>query len=178
MNPKNLKKALGNIGKLIVGKIKADIKRKNVDATGGFSKSIKVEVADNIISVYSDKAIADYGSYVEGGSKPSSKHPFSTKKIEGIRKWIAAKGIRPRPRGKDGRFIKVKDYHYKGLPFAIARSVSEKGTVKRFGYKGSRVFETAFNEVRNEVGSKITDAFMEDIRNELNIIMEVNGSNT
>lgn len=176
MNKDNIQRALKGIGGVILNKIKAKIKEKDVVASGKFERSIKMDVFEDLISIYSD---VSYGKYVEDGTKPSKKDFYhSRSKISQLQEWIKAKGIRPRPRNKKGRFIPLKDYHYKGLPYAISTSLSKNGSIKRFNYDGSKIFTTVFNEIREEASGKIKEAFMEDIRKELNIIIQENGSNT
>ena len=170
MDKGNVKKALANIGKLFVSAIKANINKRDVKASGRLEQSIKFESTEDILSVYSDSV---YGRGIEEGYKPKEVYPS----IDAMREWIAKKGIKPRPRSKKTcKFIKLKDYHYKSLPFVLAAAVKKNGTIKRFNLKGAKIFEQAFQEVLPKINNQLKEAFMEDINKELNIIIQANGS--
>ena len=54
------------------------------------------------------------------------------------------------------------------------RSTSERGTIKRFGYKGSNLFERVYKEIEDKIGVDITEAYSEDLKNEIRKIININ----
>ena len=53
------------------------------------------------------------------------------------------------------------------------RSTSERGTIKRFGYKGSGLFERVYKEIEKKMGVDISEAYSEDLRIELRKIINI-----
>ena len=53
------------------------------------------------------------------------------------------------------------------------RSTSERGTIKRFGYKGSNLFERVYKEIEDKIGVEIAEAYSEDLRIELRKIINI-----
>ena len=58
----------------------------------------------------------------------------------------------------------MKNSAYKSAVFAIMQSTSQRGTIKRFGYKGSNLFERVYKEIEGKIGADITEAYSEDLR--------------
>ena len=73
---------------------------------------------------------SEHWKYFEYGRKRGKRPP-----IKSIEEWITAKGI-PVRKSKGESKLSVMERR-RGMAFAIARSIGAKGTVKRFGYKGS-----------------------------------------
>jgi hypothetical protein len=101
----------------------------------------------NSMRLYFD--MADYGYYQDkgvSGTKRKYDTPFRyTNKMpppKAFDKWIVKKGIAPR--GKGGIFAKRK-----GLQFAIARSIFEKGIKPSLFF--TKPFEAAFKNLPNEM---------------------------
>ena len=109
---------------------------------------------------------------------PSNSNVGWEKKKKSIESWIKAKGIRPYRKLKSGyKFAKtstLKDSAYKSAVFAIMKSIADRGTIKRFGYKGSNLFERVYKEIEDKIGIEITEAYSEDLRIELRKIININ----
>ena len=73
---------------------------------------------------------SEHWKYFEYGRKRGKRPP-----IKSIEEWITAKGI-PVRKSKGESKLSVMERR-RGMAFAIARSIGAKGTIKRFGYKGS-----------------------------------------
>ena len=54
------------------------------------------------------------------------------------------------------------------------KSIADRGTIKRFGYKGSNLFERVYNEIKDKIGVEITEAYAEDLRIELRKTININ----
>ena len=107
----------------------------------------EVKVMPNSMRLYFD--MADYGYYQDkgvSGTKRKYDTPFRyTNKMpppKAFDKWIVKKGIAPR--GKGGIFAKRK-----GLQFAIARSIFEKGIKPSLFF--TKPFEAAFKNLPDEM---------------------------
>ena len=144
-------------------------------ATGKFANSFNTKVKDDSIEITSS---VDYaGAVVDGASPARSSAGWESKK-RNIESWIKAKGIRPYRRLKGGiKFAKtstLRNSAYKSMVFAIMQSTSQRGTIKRFGYKGSNLFERVYKEIETKIGVDITEAYAEDLRIELRKIIQIN----
>ena len=107
----------------------------------------EVKVMPNSMRVFFD--MEEYGFYQDkgvSGTKRKYDTPFRyTNKMpppKAFDKWIVKKGIAPR--GKGGIFAKRK-----GLQFAIARSIFEKGIKPSLFF--TKPFEAAFKNLPNEM---------------------------
>ena len=107
----------------------------------------EVKVMPNSLRLYFD--MADYGFFQDkgvSGTKVKHNTPFRyTNKMpppKAFDKWIVKKGIAPR--GKGGIFAKRK-----GLQFAIARSIFEKGIKPSLFF--TKPFEKAFKKLPDEM---------------------------
>ena len=174
MEKRNLAAELNKIAEEFKVRLQRGAKLDKTVATGKFANSFKVKVKDDSIEISSD---AEYAEYVINGALPSNSNAGWEKKKQGIESWIKAKGIRPYRKLKSGyKFSKtstLKDSAYKSAVFAIMRSTSERGTIKRFGYKGSNLFERVYDEIRDKIGVGITEAYSEDLKIELRKIINI-----
>jgi hypothetical protein len=72
----------------------------------------------------------NYYQWVESGRRPGKRPP-----IKSIEEWITSKGIQVRQsKGESGQSVLDRR---KSMAIAIAGKIASKGTIKRFGYKGS-----------------------------------------
>jgi hypothetical protein len=125
-----------------LSRLKKNSSRKLYDSIKG-----EIKAMPNSLRLYFD--MADYGFYQDkgvSGTKVKYNTPFSyTNKMpppKAFDKWIVKKGIAPRK--KDGKFTTRK-----GLQFAIARSIFEKGIKPSLFF--TKPFEAAFKNLPNEM---------------------------
>jgi len=125
-----------------LSKLKKNSSRKLYDSIKG-----EIKAMPNSLRLYFD--MADYGFYQDkgvSGTKKKYDTPFSyTNKMpppKAFDKWIVKKGIAPR--NKEGKFQTRK-----GLQFAIARSIFEKGIKPSLFF--TKPFEKAFKNLPNEM---------------------------
>ena len=174
MEKRNLAAELNKIAEEFKVRLQRGAKLDKTVATGKFANSFKVKVKDDSIEISSD---AEYAEYVINGALPSNSNAGWEKKKQGIESWIRAKGIRPYRQLKSGyKFAKtstIKDSAYKSAVFAIMKSIADRGTIKRFGYKGSNLFERVYDEIRDKIGLGITEAYSEDLKIELRKIINI-----
>ena len=174
MEKKNLAAELNKIAEEFKVRLKRGARLDKTVATGKFADSFKFKVGDDYIEITPDVSYA--GAVIEGASPARSTQGWESKK-RGIESWIKAKGIRPYRKLKSGyKFAKtstLKNSAYKSAVFAIMQSTSQKGTIKRFGYKGSNLFERVYDEIKDKIGVGITEAYIEDLRIELRKIINI-----
>ena len=125
-----------------LSKLKKNHTRKLYDSIKG-----EIKAMPNSLRLYFD--MADYGFFQDkgvSGTKKKYDTPFSyTNKMpppKAFDKWIVKKGIAPRK--KDGKFTTRK-----GLKFAIARSIFEKGIKPSLFF--TKPFEKAFKKLPDEM---------------------------
>lgn len=132
-----IKQARSNLSKL-----KKNSSRKLYDSIKG-----EIKAMPNSLRIYFD--MEKYGFFQDkgvSGVKKKFNTPFSyTNKMpppKAFDKWIVKKGIAPRK--KDGKFTTRK-----GLKFAIARSIFEKGIKPSLFF--TKPFEAAFKNLPDEM---------------------------
>jgi len=177
MKTTNLNKALADLVKKFTEKLEAQAKIDRTNATGKFAKSFKGEVTKEGFEIYSDAKYA--GSVNSGaGAARSSREGYDKKRR--LEEWALAKGIRPLTKTKNGyKFRKMNtdsNSAFKSMIFAISKSIAKKGTIKRYQYKGSEIFDRVFESMRKKVGLDIKDGFSADLRDELIKIVKINGN--
>ena len=175
MEKKNLVAELNKIAEEFKVRLQRGARLDKTVATGKFANSFDAKVKDDSIEITSD---VSYAKYVVDGALPSNSNIGWEKKKKSIEPWIKAKGIRPYRQLKSGyKFAKtstLKDSAYKSAVFAIMKSIADRGTIKRFGYKGSNLFERVYKEIKDKIGVEITEAYAEDLRIELRKIININ----
>jgi len=175
MQKKNLVVELNKIAEEFKVRLQRGARLDKTVATGKFANSFNAKVEDDSIEITSN---VGYAKYVVDGTYPSNSNVGWEKKKKSIESWIKAKGIRPYRKLKSGyKFAKtstLKDSAYKSAVFAIMKSIADRGTIKRFGYKGSNLFERVYKEIEDKIGIEVTEAYAEDLRIELRKIININ----
>ena len=101
--------------------------------------------------------MTSYAMTVDEGRKAGARVPKGFAKD--IERWMSFKGISP-----EGGKTRIQSAR------AIADSIYKKGTIKRFGYKGSNFIDRAVNNVMNEFDDDLLTAWMSGLEEELNKI--------
>jgi hypothetical protein len=147
-----------------LSRLKKNSSRKLYDSIKG-----EIKAMPNSLRLYFD--MADYGFFQDkgvSGTKKKYDTPFSyTNKMpppKAFDKWIVKKGIAPRK--KDGKFTTRK-----GLKFAIARSIFEKGIKPSLFF--TKPFEKAFKKLPDEM----IEAYGLEAEETFNTIMKENFKN-
>lgn len=137
-----------NIFDDVVGELRASAESKGLDASGNLIASIRFE-PQILGEVFRFKLILpDYYKWVDEGRRAGKFPP-----INAILDWMKDKGIVPR--NKDGKRLKTTKNSLKSLAFAISRGIAKKGTIKRFGHKGSNFYTNVIPDEREFVKSII-----------------------
>ena len=143
-------------------------------ATGKLKRSLsyKIRVRGNEIREVTFGSKAKHAPYIHwgvNGTQKNQKSPFfkykfenpSRKHRDALKRWIKAKGIRPRD--AKGRFQKQTESNMNSLAFAIGRAVKRKGIV------GLRFYEKAFTAVSKRFDKKLQEAVAEDIKDKFKL---------
>jgi len=163
----NRQEVLDRFVKHVVSQAKKNLTTTNKNASKKLYNSIKGEAKafPNSIGIYFD--MEEYGFYQDkgvSGVKRKFNTPFSYKSKmpppKAFDKWTIRRGIAPR--GAGGKFQSRK-----GLNFAIARSIFEKGIKPSLFF--TKPFEAAFKNLPDDLiegyGLEVEDLF-NDIMNQ------------
>ena len=171
METPNLNEARKGVAEELILKFRRNASALKLKATGSLDDSFGYEIVNNELQIFAN----EYAEALNNGTSPASGGKNSAGKIDRIRAWIKAKGIRPLTKNKYGNttFAKYKNstskYNaYDRMAFAMARSISNKGIIKRFGYSGTPFIDKIIQEQKTEIKAVFSSAFKKDIEMELN----------
>jgi hypothetical protein len=169
MDKINLKKALQDLVEEYKAKLKAQAKIDKTYATGNFANSFKSKVVEDGFEISSDVKYA--GAIDDGSKKARQNGKVSAEKYSAIAEWAKAKNIRPISSLSGGyKFRKMntnKKSAFRSMVFAIANSIAKKGTIKRFQYKGSDIFDRVYKSMQKKIGSELSEAIAIDLKNDI-----------
>lgn len=144
--------AMIGVAKVIIEKLKQSAMEKGVKATGNLIQSIRADfpsVTPQGVTVAIE--MADYYQWVESGRGKGRRPPIAS-----IEQWISAKGIQVRQSKKQSgqSVLEMR----KSMAEAIAKKIASKGTIKRFGYKGSNFISDVLTKQNVDViAQKLSD---------------------
>jgi len=153
MDINNLQSELVKYGKILVDKYKAQLKIDGTQATGDTEKSLNYIVGSGQLEILANNSI----TFVDEGRKAGDPPPISD-----ILEWAKAKNIKPR--GKGGSFIKVDDKSMFWMAKNISEAIGDRGTIKRFGYKGSGIIDFVYQNQKDEMLNNIFAAYGRDVQ--------------
>jgi len=137
---RGLNEILNKYGNRAVEKLKSQVRIDRTNATGVTLNSIKYSVKGTSIVIHHDASL----NIVDEGLKAEESFP----NVGNIILWMKRKNIQPRKSvgSRGSQFTRrvagsQGDRNYRASAFAIAKAIHEKGTIKRFGYKGSNVLD-------------------------------------
>lgn len=121
---KKFKRRLAGIGGSLTTKLRHEIGRRKMDATGGLRKSLKHKTSfkSGFQGVQIELTMQGYGGFLNRNLYPKMKS--ATKKkgyLEAIENWMEVKGIAP------GKFSNGRRMTKRQAAFVIARAISENG---------------------------------------------------
>lgn len=128
----NLGNVLAKWSQTIIDALRKELKEDDTVASGKLRASIHP-----VIKVFGNRfemqfVMEDYWKSVDEGTKPGTKPDIGK-----ILKWMSNKRIGPKTlTGKKSARAKAKDRRL-ALAERIANAIYKRGTIKRFGYKGS-----------------------------------------
>lgn len=150
--------AMVGVAQVIIDKLKESARQKGVKATGNLIQSIRANfpsVTPQGITVAIE--MADYYQWVESGRGPTkTTSPSKPTLAQSLEQWISAKGIPVRKsKGQSGQSVLELR---KSMAIAIARKIHSKGTIERFGYKGSNFIADVLTQQNiDTIAQKLSD---------------------
>lgn len=136
----NIEDLLFRFGEQTTNDIRQSIEQKKLDASGNLKASVAFETLQSSNEVHSLKfKMADYWEWAETGRRSGKAPP-----VQNIMEWITNKGIKVRQsRTESGSSVLARR---KKMAFAISKNIAKKGTIKRFGYKGSKFLSSVITD--------------------------------
>ena len=64
---------------------------------------------------------------------------------------------------KNGKVVSSSPNNIKSLAYVIARSIGTRGTIKRFGYKGSNIIDFVYSSLSKQMGDEIFESYKQDL---------------
>jgi hypothetical protein len=101
-----------------------------------------------------------YIEQISEGRKKGKMPPWSPRD-NSILNWVKTKNIVPR-NGSSSLG------NMKRLAFVIARSIGRRGTIARFGYRGTNIIDFVHKELGEQMGQEIFEAYKIDLEKILN----------
>lgn len=129
----------------IIAVMRKNLEKSEAVASGRLLASIRPEIKIFGDTYVMEIKMEDYWKEIDEGRKAGLPPP----PVEDIVKWMRRKGIgiTPDRRIRSGRKMKSISVSVQRYAIArrIARAISLKGTIKRFGYKGTNFFSDVIN---------------------------------
>lgn len=151
-----VRRLLERMGSEALQRLRTNINKDRTRASGALHDSMYYKIVKTRIDIY----MANYAKAIDEGLNPRTGKP-SSYFVGKIKKWMQSKGLTGKVRNKSGKVNINKSAR------AIAESIYERGTIKRFGYKGSNFIDRAVNNIENEFDEDILTAFSSEIDKEL-----------
>ena len=148
-----VRRALERLGSEAVERLRANLSKDRTRASNKLHDTMYYKIIGTSIEVF----MTSYAMTVDEGRKAGARVPKGFAKD--IERWMSFKGISP-----EGGKTRIQSAR------AIADSIYKKGTIKRFGYKGSNFIDRAVNNVMNEFDDDLLTAWMSGLEEELNKI--------
>jgi hypothetical protein len=129
-----IRQLLRKYGKEFTDVLKREIRVNRLVASGNSLRSITFDTVGLNLNIYYDKAIAIQNDGINKKRIPDSRL---------ILQWMIDKNIRPRASRTAGNnsFTNQSERNLKASAWLIAKAIGERGTIKRFGYRGSNVLD-------------------------------------
>lgn len=171
----NLGHMMKRWSQVIVASLRKEITQDDTKASGRLLASIRPQVKIFGNKFVMEIVMEDYWKSVDQGTKPGTKPD-----VNKILKWMRHKGIQPSPvtrtnsgnvistlkaSGKLKRKLSKKIFKDRRLALAerIANAIQRKGTIKRFGYKGSGFVTEYIQTLEQKMTQSIKEATGKDI---------------
>ena len=152
----NLKEVLDKYAKAYTQKFKAKLISDGNKASGRLVNSIKPQELKDGFAILGKR----YIEQISEGRKKGKMPPWSPRD-NSILNWVKTKNIVPR-NGSSSLG------NMKRLAFVIARSIGRRGTIARFGYRGTNIIDFVHKELGEQMGQEIFEAYKIDLEKILN----------
>ena len=134
----------------IVTQLKDRLAQQGLVASGKLQNSIYGVVTQTGINIFAE----DYGIFVEEGRGPGKMPPRNK-----ILEWVESKNLQS---------INPKYKRPRDVAWMIARSIGAEGTIKRFGYQGSKFIDFVSKNIMVSLTKDIEESYLKDINEQIN----------
>jgi len=141
----------------IVEQLKDRLNQEKLVASGRLRDSIYGVVTETGINIFAQ----DYGIFVEEGRGPG-KAPLDTRtggSFQRILDWVKTKNIQA---------INPKYKRPRDVAWMIGRSIGAEGTIKRFGYQGSKFIDFVSKNIMASLTKDIEESYLKDLNEQIN----------
>ena len=143
------KATLEKYADLVRDSIKKQIKEKKLYATGNLYRSVSEHLFESTNELGFDIKSAKYFTQVDEGRK-KGRFVSNSK----IKQWLLAKNITSElyPSKSIDEFAAL-----------ISKTIKEKGTIKRFGYKGAGILDEIIGNFSSDFFDEMIESFADDM---------------
>jgi hypothetical protein len=152
----NLKEVLDKYANAYTQKFKAKLISDGNKASGRLVNSIKPQKLKDGFAILGKR----YIEQISEGRKKGKMPPWSPRD-NSILNWVKTKNIVPRKGGSSPNNIKR-------LAFVIGRSIGRRGTLEKFGYRGTNIIDFVYKDLSVQMGQEIFEAYKIDLEKILN----------
>lgn len=179
---KSISEALYKFGEQTFKLLTDEVEKQKLVGTRNLSQSIDFNVKILGNEFVWTLVMADYWKWVDEGRNSGKMPP-----IEPLINWLRAKGIRADLSKRRKRMIKsLKNRRVKKslrqisqekaqrqMAWGIAKNISKKGTIKRFGYSGSNFYSNIVTpQYLESFREKVRHSFKNDVQIQIKEIFE------
>jgi hypothetical protein len=175
-----VEKVLKAFGKGAVARLQKALEKHRLVASGALFQSIDFRVKFfgdwYEFNLFFNPPGDKYAQAVNDGASPTEKG-VSNEMIESIIKWTVNKGIQPKKRKRRRKSLKnptnkderrstlkaIKSDERRSLAWAIAKKIQQKGTIKRFNYKGSKFWDDNVPPFIEDLKKGLSKAYKQDV---------------
>ena len=131
-------------GKSIIKRMIQKMNQMDLNASGRAAKSLKYEKLPDGLAIYGE----EYFEQIDKGRMPNNSRP----PLQPIFQWVQ-------------RRMAVEDAkEARRVAFAVQQTIAEKGTIKRFGYKGADILDFI---IKTEIKNRFQPEAMKTVKEEL-----------
>jgi hypothetical protein len=157
-----VKATLERYKKKIVTQLKDRLTQEKLVASNNLKNSIFGRVTQNKDRAAIEIYAADYAVWVEQG-REKGKMPVDRNNTEQplhkIIDWVKNKNVKS---------INKKYKRPKDIAWMIAKSIADRGTIKRYGYQGSKFIDYVSNSITASLTRDLESSYLEDINDQIN----------
>lgn len=156
----DLKSLFELYGEIFVNDLISRMNEKNVNATGNAARKIRYKANQKSLKITGPEYVL---AVDEGLSRANYKGRQPSTSNNGLIDWVSAR-VAP---GLSGMELKR-------LTFAIAHTIKNTGTIKRFQYKGADLIEFILKKNLNRMTEDIADYVLEGIDESIMLNIKTN----
>ena len=153
--------ALTRLGRETVSRLKQQLYMDETIATGKLANNIESKAVGNALTITMDA----YGGAIDEGIRAGKRPPNGRR----IKERLKVRGVQLKDY-KTKRYIKHTESNYNKIAFLVSRSISSRGTLEKFQFKGSNFIDRAINNTLDEFDDAILEAFNKELTKEFDKI--------